>query len=198
VRWLLRNKMGYSIRYMHGHNWDCFTSGSVRFHPEMFTLRDGNRIRPLGGNAWLCTSNPETVRYMGLPTGRLFPSSAHPVHGLDQSDGWSRGVVPMRTMHRARRETANGEVLHTSGMITFYNQVTEFVAERFRTRRWAVTSTWITATAGRSQFPFPSQFSSGFCAAVLLRADGVPEGSSRAVSRRSRWLAEIVQDKMCF
>ncbi|MEX0777051.1 MAG: DUF4838 domain-containing protein [Phycisphaeraceae bacterium] len=129
-RWMLRNKLGYSIQYMHGHNWDYFTTGVYDFHPEVFTLRDGKRVRPVGGNAWLCTTNPETVRLAGLrQVGHFMQNPTATMASISPTDGhglWCQ----CEACTALDEKLPDGQVNHSRRIITFYNQVSEFVTAR--------------------------------------------------------------------
>lgn len=61
--WEARQKLGYSFRINHGHNWiETITSDYYEKHPGWFAMRDGKRVPPKG-NYKLESTNPEVVQF---------------------------------------------------------------------------------------------------------------------------------------
>lgn len=127
-RWLIRNKMGYSIELQHGHNWSCFTPGVFDAHPEVFTLNGGVRVRPVSGDtSWVCTTNPETIRFLGERQAGYFEKNpAAAMASLSPSDGHGQWCE-CKECAALDEKLPDGTTLHTRRIVTFYNKVAEYV-----------------------------------------------------------------------
>lgn len=61
--WSSRQKLGYSLRLNHGHNWRRTVPPSLyKEHPNWFAMRDGKPVPP-AGRYKLETTNPELVNF---------------------------------------------------------------------------------------------------------------------------------------
>ena len=91
-QWEAQQKLGYSFRINHGHNWiETITPDYYEKHPEWFAMRDGKRVPPKG-NYKLETTNPEVVQFFADKA--IADLKAHPeknTFSLSPSDGrgWS-------------------------------------------------------------------------------------------------------------
>ncbi len=62
--WQNRQKLGFSFRLNHGHNWEETVPAELyKEHPEWFAMIDGKRVKPEGRRYKLETTNPELVKY---------------------------------------------------------------------------------------------------------------------------------------
>ena len=125
-RWLLRNRIGSSIRLVHGHNWKHSIPASYHEkHPDWFALRDGKRVVPVGRYK-LCTSNKGMIQAFAEKAIQAFDSNKNlKCYSLSPADsgGWCE----------CDRCTATDEISPlgrqsiTSRTIKFYNEVAKIV-----------------------------------------------------------------------
>jgi hypothetical protein len=91
-QWEAQQKLGYSFRINHGHNWiETIAPDYYEKHPEWFAMIGGKRVAPKG-NYKLESTNPEVVQFFADKA--IAELKAHPemnTFSLSPSDGrgWS-------------------------------------------------------------------------------------------------------------
>ncbi|HAU38468.1 MAG TPA: hypothetical protein DCX07_12235 [Phycisphaerales bacterium] len=129
-QWMRRNKLGYSILLVHGHQWHWFEPDVYDRAPEMFTLHKGKRIRPVNAaSAWICTTNPKTIAHFRAVLKNVFAANpAMVMNSISPSDG-SELWCECEQCTALDEKLPNGEVRHTRRIVAFYNAVTQAVSE---------------------------------------------------------------------
>jgi len=122
--WDRRQKMGYSFRIQHQHNWtETVTPAMYKNHPDWFAMKDGQRPEPTGQYK-LETTNPEVVQYFA--DRAIATLKAHPeqnTFSLSPSDGggWSDSPQSKALYDK----TSDGKTSMTPLVLKFYNDVAQ-------------------------------------------------------------------------
>jgi hypothetical protein len=107
--WEAQQKLGYSFRINHGHNWiQTITPDYYEKHPEWFAMRNGKRVAPKG-NYKLETTDPQVVQFFAdkaiadlkahpeMNTFSLSPSDGRGWSESPESKAWYDPVPPLHT-----------------------------------------------------------------------------------------------------
>jgi len=128
-RWWRRQRLGWSLYLIHGHNWrGTIPASHFDEHPEWFPERSGVRVPPTGRYK-LCTTNPGLVRAYADAAIRYF--DRHPeatCYSLSPSD--SAGYCECEKCSALYETDPNGDRSVTPAILTFYNEVARLVARK--------------------------------------------------------------------
>jgi len=127
-QWEARQKLGYSFRINHGHNWiETITPNYYEKHPEWFAMRNGKRVPPKG-NYKLESTDPQVVQFFADKA--IADLKAHPemnTFSLSPSDGrgWSESPESQALYDPA----PEGYTAHsvTPLILKFYHDVAQIV-----------------------------------------------------------------------
>jgi hypothetical protein len=137
VEWSARQKLGYSLRLDHGHNWRLVVPPSLYAqHPEWFAEINGQRPPVSGDRYKLETTNPELVEYYAQAAIAAFRRNpALTVFSLSPSDseGWSTSAASRALYDR----NPHGELSVTPLILKFYNDVAAIVGRVYPDRKLA-------------------------------------------------------------
>ena len=135
--WSARQKLGYSLRLEHSHNWQKVVPASLHAqHPDWFPEVDGRHPPVTGDRYKLETTNPELVQHYAQAAIDAFHKDAKlTVFSLSptDSDGWSSSVRSRELQERDPR----GRLSVTPLVIRFYNDVAKIVGREFPNRKLA-------------------------------------------------------------
>ena len=126
--WHRRQRMGYSFRIEHGHNWaETVPSGLWKERPDWFPMINGERPQPQGHMYKLETTNPEVVeRFAQRAVNVLTKNPERNTFSLSPSDGygWSQSPESLALMEK----DPLGKQSVTPLILKFYNDVAKVVA----------------------------------------------------------------------
>lgn len=137
VEWSARQKLGYSLRLDHGHNWHLVVPPSLYAqHPDWFAEINGQRPPVSGDRYKLETTNPEVVEHYAQAAIAAF--RRHPgltVFSLSPTDseGWSTSAASRALYDR----NPHGELSVTPLILKFYNDVAAIVGRVYPDRKLA-------------------------------------------------------------
>jgi hypothetical protein len=137
IEWSARQKLGFSLRLEHSHNWHTVVPPSLYAqHPEWFAEINGQRPPVTGDRYKLETTNPELVQFYAQAAITAFRRSPSlTVFSLSPTDsaGWSTSEAS-RTLYD---RTPQGAVSVTPLILKFYNDVAALVGREFPDRKLA-------------------------------------------------------------
>ncbi len=137
IEWSARQKLGYSLRLEHSHNWHLVVPPALYAqHPEWFAEINGRRPPVTGDRYKLETTNPELVQFYAdaaIAAFRRNPTLT--VFSLSSTDsaGWSTSAASRALYDR----TPQGAVSVTPLILKFYNDVAAIVGREFPDRKLA-------------------------------------------------------------
>jgi hypothetical protein len=137
IEWSARQKLGFSLRLEHSHNWHIVVPPSLHAqHPEWFAEINGQRPPVTGDRYKLETTNPELVQFYAQAAITAFRRSPTlTVFSLSPTDsaGWSTSEASRALYDR----TPQGAVSVTPLILKFYNDVAALVGREFPDRKLA-------------------------------------------------------------
>ncbi len=135
-RWWARQRLGWSLYLIHGHNWRrTIPASHFDEHPQWFPERGGVRVPPTGRYK-LCTTNPGVVRAYADATIAYFDRNAEATcYSLSPSD--SAGYCECEKCSALYETDPNGNRSVTPAILTFYNDVARLVAAKYPDKRLA-------------------------------------------------------------
>jgi hypothetical protein len=134
--WSRRQKLGYSMRIEHRHNWHpVATKELFKTHPEYFAEVGGKRVEPVDNRLKVETTNPEVVQLFAEAAIKAFRANPNLyMYSLSPSDGtpgWSESAAT-----KALMETdPHGQISRTKLVLKFYNDVAKIVGREFPDRK---------------------------------------------------------------
>ena len=134
--WWARQRLGWSLYLIHGHNWRrTIPASHFDEHPEWFPERGGVRVPPTGRYK-LCTTNPGVVRAYADATIAYFDRNPEATcYSLSPSD--SAGYCECEKCSALYETDPNGNRSVTPAILTFYNDVARLVAGKYPDKRLA-------------------------------------------------------------
>lgn len=129
-KWQDQQKLGYSFRINHGHNWTTVPPELFKDHPDWFPMIDGKRMPPTGRYK-LETTNPGLVNYFAqAAVDSLKANPQFNTFSLSPSDsrGWSQSPESMALYDPAPAGHNFPSV--TPLILKFYRDVAEIVAQK--------------------------------------------------------------------
>lgn len=128
-RWWARQRLGWSLYLIHGHNWSLPIPASLfDEHPDWFAERGGVRVPPTGRYK-LCTTNEEMIRAFADAAIKRFDERPEVTcFSLSPSD--SGGWCECGKCTALYEEDPNGNLSVTPAILTFYNKVARLVAAK--------------------------------------------------------------------
>ena len=128
-RWWARQRLGWSLYLIHGHNWRrTIPASHFDEQPEWFPERGGVRVPPTGRYK-LCTTNAGLVRAYADATIAYFDRNPQATcYSLSPSD--SAGYCECEKCSALYETDPNGNRSVTPAILTFYNDVARLVARK--------------------------------------------------------------------
>jgi len=134
---LARQKMGFSMKLEHSHNWKQVVPAALQEqHPDWFPEVRGKRANVVGDRYKLETTNPELIQHYAQTAMEAFRKNPKlTVFSLSptDSDGWSTSVESKALYDRDPR----GKLSVTPLVLKFYNDVAKIVGKEFPDRKLA-------------------------------------------------------------
>ena len=136
-QWSRRQKLGYSLRLAHAHNWQHVVPASMHDqHPDWFAQIGGKRPPPVGDRYKLETTNPQVIQHFARAAIEAFRRDPHlTVFSLSptDSDNWSTSA-PSKALYD---RDPHGKLSVTPLILKFYNDVARIVGKEFPDRKLA-------------------------------------------------------------
>ena len=128
--WHNRQKLGYSFRVEHNHNWEQTVPAKLYAeHPEWFPMIDSQRPAPQGNMYKLETTNPEVVqRFADRALATLKANPEYNTFSLSPSDGFGWSQSP-ESLAMYDKNPDGGQSL-TPLILKFYSDVSKAVAAK--------------------------------------------------------------------
>jgi Domain of unknown function (DUF4838) len=132
--WQRRQKLGFSLRLEHSHNWQYVVPPALfDQHPDWFAEIGGERVRPVGDRYKLETTNPELVRFYADRAREAFRRDPKlTVFSLSPTD--SAGYSESAASRALTEKDAHGRLSVTPLILKFYNDVARLVRPEFPER----------------------------------------------------------------
>ncbi len=129
-RWWARQRLGWSLRLTHGHNWEAsIPTSHFDAHPDWFPEHGGVRVPPTGRYK-LCTTNSEMIRaYADAAIAYFDRNPDATCYSLSPSD--SAGYCECKECSAQYEIDPNGQRSVTPAILTFYNAVAKLVARKY-------------------------------------------------------------------
>ena len=135
-RWQAQQKLGFSFRIDHAHNWEIVEPELHKEHPDWFPLIDGKRTVPTGRYK-LETTNPGLVRFFADRAIEDLKANPKKTFSLSPSDsrGWSQSPESLALWDPTPPGGDHPSV--TPLILKFYRDVAQIVKDEYPQGRLA-------------------------------------------------------------